>query len=486
MIKILETLLRALAGAPYRIFADAARSNPTVAIEELRNKVCSLVEQARTIKASADAEHRPMSSEESAQFSAILDAVDSTKAEIAQSERLLALETEIQSPSARRTQPDGERPAAAAAPTPQGAPSHGRPLVTGGLPSGTTQGAWGFRSLGEFAIIVKAAVRGHIDPRLAANAAPSTWGSEGVGEDGGFAVPPDMRTEILSKVMGEESLLQYTDQQISTSNQLTVPKDETTAWQTSGGVQAYWENEGAQLRASKIELQTSTIRLNKLTSLIPVTSELLEDASALASYLRRKAPEKMTFKINDALLNGSGSGQPQGMFSAGAKVAVAKETGQTNLTVNFANITNMWARMYAPCRRRAVWLVNQDIEPQLIALAFPNLGAGTVVPAYLPPGGLSSSPYGMLMGRPVIPTEACQQLGYEGDIALVDFSQYLSVTKAGGVRSDVSIHLWFDYDMTAFRFIMRLGGACWWTSAIKRAHGTNTLSCVVTLADRHA
>jgi HK97 family phage major capsid protein len=121
-----------------------------------------------------------------------------------------------------------------------------------------------------------------------------------------------------------------------------------------------------------------------------------------------------------------------------------------------------------------------------MALAFPNLGSGTVVPVYLPSGGLSATPYATLLGRPVVPSEVAQQLGYEGDLILVDFSQYLTVAKAGGLRSDISIHLWFDYDVTAFRFIMRLGGQCWWTSPIKRAHGTNTLSCCVTLADRHA
>lgn len=474
-----------LAAVPICVYADAR--NPVVAIEELRNKVCALVDRAKSIKATADADNRPMTDEESREFDAILNAVDATKAEIAQSERLLALDLEISAPGPRRTQP-ADDPAVAAAPPPAAAarPGNGAaPRVTGGMPSGASAGSYGFRSLGEFALSVKNSIRGQTDPRLM-SAGPTTYGQEGTGEDGGFAVPPDMRTEILSKVMGEESLLQYTDQQVSSSNQLTVPKDETTAWQTSGGVQAYWENEAAQLKASKMELQSETIRLNKLTSLIPVTSELLEDATALASYLRRKAPEKMTFKINDALVNGVGKGQPQGILNSGAKVAVAKETGQTDLTVNFANINKMWARMYAPCRRRSIWIVNQDVEPQLMALAFPNAGSGTVVPVYMPPGGLSVGPYATLLGRPVIPSEVAQQLGYEGDLILVDFSQYLTVAKAGGLRSDISIHLWFDYDVTAFRFIMRLGGQCWWTSPIKRAHGTNTLSTCVTLADRHA
>ena len=53
--------------------------------------------------------------------------------------------------------------------------------------------------------------------------------------------------------------------------------------------------------------------------------------------------------------------------------------------------------------------------------------------------------------------------------------------KAGGMRSDVSIHLYFDSDQTAFRFIMRVGGQSYWSAAITRQNGSNTLSPIVTL-----
>jgi len=141
--------------------------------------------------------------------------------------------------------------------------------------------------------------------------------------------------------------------------------------------------------------------------------------------------------------------------------------------------------MYAPCRQRAVWLANQDIEPQLLALGFPQPAASTSsVPAYLPANGLSGQPYATLMGRPIIITEACETLGDPGDLILADMSQYLLVTKAGGLRQDVSIHLFFDYDMSAYRFILRIGGMPLWRSAIAKRDGSNTLSCFVTLAAR--
>lgn len=341
----------------------------------------------------------------------------------------------------------------------------------------------GFRSMGEFAIAVKLASRqgGYVDPRLVHNA-PTTVSTEGVGADGGFAVPPEYRTAIMEKVLGENSLLSMTDQLVTSSNTIVLPKDETTPWQTTGGIQAYWDGENDQLTQSKVALQEETLRLNKLTALVPVTEELMEDAPSLDSYLRRKVPEKFDFKINLALVQGTGAGQPTGILNGACLVSVAKESGQSADTVVFENVVNMWARMYGPCRSRAVWLINQDIEPQLFTMSFE--GTSSSVPAYLPANGLASSPYGTLMGRPVIPTQACETLGDQGDIFLADFSQYLTAIKTGGVRAETSIHLWFDYDTVAYRFIMRLAGQPWWTAAIDPRDGSNTLSPFVTLAER--
>jgi hypothetical protein len=49
------------------------------------------------------------------------------------------------------------------------------------------------------------------------------------------------------------------------------------------------------------------------------------------------------------------------------------------------------------------------------------------------------------------------------------------------MRTDVSIHLYFDTDHVAFRFIMRLGGQSYWPAPIVRQNGSNTLSPIVTL-----
>lgn len=353
----------------------------------------------------------------------------------------------------------------------------------------------GFRSFGEYAQTVQNHYRGNVTDQVTRlrNAA-TTFGNEGVGADGGFLVPPSFSANIWTKVNGIDSLLSRCTPLETDGNSLTIPKDETTPWDTTKGVQVFWEGEGAQIPQSKGMFEMGQLRLSKLTALVPVSEEMLEDASGLESWLNAKAPQKMTSKINTGIVAGTGAGQPLGIIpgygAVGASVIqVAKEASQPAGTLWFANVNKMWGRMYAPWRANSVWLINQDVEPQLEGMAFVGNGitptAASSTPVYLPPGGLNDTPYARLKGRPVLPIEACSALGNLGDIILCDLSQYWALTKAGGaIKTDTSIHLFFDQALTAFRFIFRVNGQPAWSAPIARQNGSNTLSWALALQAR--
>jgi HK97 family phage major capsid protein len=288
----------------------------------------------------------------------------------------------------------------------------------------------------------------------------------------------------MSKVFGEDSLVSRTDRQVSGSNQITFPSDMTTPWDSSGGIQAYWTGEAAAISQSKPAFEDVTVKAHKLAVLVPITEELAEDAPALDGYLRRKVPEKMDFKISNALVRGTGVGQPLGFLNSPCLVTQSAEGGQTADTINANNIVKMFSRMPISSRSSAVWLIHPDAEPQL-----PLMTLGQQ-PIYLPAGGLSAAPYGMLLGRPVIPHQVCETVGDLGDIMFVDFNQYLSLTKtgggrdAGGVRTDVSMHLWFDQDLVAYKTTIRIGGQPWWSAATSMRDGSSTQSPFIVLQAR--
>jgi HK97 family phage major capsid protein len=326
--------------------------------------------------------------------------------------------------------------------------------------------------------------------------ATTTYGNEQTGADGGFLIPPSFSADIWKKVQAEENLLNRCTQLVTDNNSMMIPKDETTPWQTTGGVQVYWEGEGQVPANSKPLFEMGALRLSKLMGIVAVSEELLSDASGLESYLRAKAPAKMAAKLNTAIVAGTGAGQPLGIIPSYSAVGqsvvqVSKETSQPADTIWMTNIEKMYARMYAPWRRNAIWLINQDLEPSLAGMAFQATGASSAlpgtnpVPAYLPPGGLSASPYATLKGRPVVPIEACAAIGDLGDIIFTDLSQYWALTKSGGIQTDTSIHLYFDQALTAFRFIFRVNGQPAWSSTITRQNGSsNELSWAVALQAR--
>ena len=368
--------------------------------------------------------------------------------------------------------------------------------ITGGDPAGSSHGTNGFRTYGEFFSAIAKAGNPHlgasgIDPRLVMNA-PGMYSSEGVGADGGFSVPPEFKNQIWMKMLGEESLLGRCDQTFTPSNTVEVPADETPIWSTTDGPLVSWNSEGGQLTQSKVKLASKTIRLGKANVLIPVTSELLEDAPGLDAYLRKKVGSLLDFAVSLQILQGPGAGKPLGILNSPSIVSVPKESGQAADTIVFRNLKNMWSRLFGPCHRNAVWLVHPSVLPALVETYFPLVEYGTPAtngavvaprPVYIP-DAIAGAPFGTIFGKPVIPTQACSLLGDKGDIILADLSQYWVAMKSTGIRADISLHLFFDYDIACYRFILRLMGQPWWASSLAQRVGSDNLSWAVTLDER--
>ena len=182
----------------------------------------------------------------------------------------------------------------------------------------------------------------------------------------------------------------------------------------------------------------------------------MQDARALETFVRQAFVGEFGFKIDDAIINGTGVGQPLGVINAGCLVSVGKESGQAAATVVAENIVKMYSRRFATMTSNYVWLYNQNIEPQLYTMTLTGGTAST--PIYMPPGGLSQAPYGTIMGLPAIAIEQCQTLGTQGDIILANLGDGYILAEKGGVQTDMSIHVRFIYDESVFRFVLRVDG----------------------------
>jgi len=306
-------------------------------------------------------------------------------------------------------------------------------------------------------------------------------------EQGGYLIPPGFSTTLLDRGIEESNFLDRCTKVPMERNQVGMPfiKDFDHTTYLNGAMQGYWIDELGAKTPSKPKFGKVTLSLNKLVVMVYSSDELLEDSPiSMEPLLMQKSGDVIAWKIDEAIYRGTGAGQPLGILNAPAHIAVPAEGGQGGSTIVFENLVKMYSRLYPKSFAKSVWVANSDTFPQLATV---NLAVGVGgAPAWLPANGLSGLPYNTLFGKEIIWSEQASALGTEGDIALVDFSQYLLGQKRGagaGVQFAKSIHLYFNYDQTAFRYVIRLDGQPWWPTVFTPKRGA-TQSPFITLATR--
>jgi len=326
---------------------------------------------------------------------------------------------------------------------------------------------------GEFFQAVKAAeiYPGQEEPRL--KPFKATGLNETTPSQGGYLVPPQIASGIFSAMWNPGTVLSYFNPIRVTGNSLTINAVDETSRATGsrmGGVQGYWLAEAAQKTSSKPKFRQIELKLKKVAALCYATDELLDDVSALESWISNNVPGELRFLVEAAIINGDGVGKPAGILQSGSLVSATRTDASE---IDPLDIGRMWARRL-PGFNDYVWFVNPAVYPQLLNM---SIGQMPVFASSVRP----DVPFGTLLGRPVVENEYCPNLGTVGDILLASPSAYALITK-GGVEAASSIHVKFDYDETAFRFVYRVDGAPYFNAAITAYDGSNTLSPFVALA----
>ncbi len=330
------------------------------------------------------------------------------------------------------------------------------------------------------------------DPRLGHISAAATGASTAVGGDGGFLLQKDFTVDLQNNGFEAGALASRcssTEIGANSDGLEIVQLDEKSRATGSrwGGVQIYRAAEADTVTSSKPKVKNWEVRLEDLMGLAYMTERLLQDAPAMGQVFSEAFQDEFAFVIDDEIFRGTGAGQMMGVLNAPVTVSVAKETGpaQTAATIVAKNIIKMWARVLPRSKTSPVgaWFINTETTVQLQQMQIGTGVSGQLV--YMPPGGLSGSPYGSVYGKPVIEIETASALGTVGDISYLDLSQFKIITK-GGVQAADSIHVRFINNERTFRWLTRINGAPKHNSPITpyKATSGNTLSPFVTLATR--
>lgn len=461
---------------------DVSKTKVTAELQQLQKRQVELVEQARLLEQTATDENRELSPDEEHDFHMCLEEAERLETEY--KERLAADQR-----AARRAL------VAEAEHRVSGLPNPRTILTTGSLARVQfmddrilADPRRGFKHIGEFAAAIVEAYtpgRGIQDERLLKISAAATGMEMAQGSHGGFAVPPQFSSQIWDGMATmPDNLMGLCDTYTVTGESLTIPATNETSRANGsryGGVRGYWLAEAAQKTPSYPTLRQMKLEPQELAVLVFATDKLLRNAPALEQYIRRAAGEEIMFMVNDSIIRGTGAGQPLGILNSPGLITVAAEGGQGADSIEVENINRMYARLHTRARAGAMWLYNQEIEAELDDLSM-VIGAGGV-PVMLPAVGLSGEPIRRLKGLPMRAVEYASGLGDVGDLMLVNLGFY-ALGVQGGIDEAMSIHLRFDYNETAFRFVFSVDGQPWIHSPITPYKGTSTLSPFITLAAR--
>ncbi len=303
--------------------------------------------------------------------------------------------------------------------------------------------------------------------------------------EGGFLTGEEMSSELLAGAFATGFLGSRVRRRTLTGPNNRIKfnlYDETNRADGSryGGVQSFWKGEAIALEESKPKYRQADLELKKLTGLYYATDELTQDAGALQQEIDAAFSSEFGFKIDDAIIRGTGAGQPLGILASGALVSITKESGQADKTINSQNVIKMYSQWLGQ-RRNGVWIVNRDTFPQLFTM---ELAVGTGgAPIGLMGTTIADDPFDRIFRMPVLEMEQAATIGDVGDIMLFDPTQYILADK-GNIQGAVSIHVRFLNDEVVFRFIYRVDGQPVPASPITPFKGADSLSPIVALAAR--
>ena len=170
---------------------------------------------------------------------------------------------------------------------------------------------------------------------------------EGVDADGGYLVPEEYDSRLID-VLNENNIMRNLSTKITTAGDHKINIAATKP-------AAAWIEEGGALSFGDATFDQILLDAHKLHVAIKVTEELLYDSAfPLESYIIQQFGSALANAEEDAFLNGTGVGQPLGLFAD--KGGGTVEATVTKLTAD--DLINLVYALKRPYRRNASFILN--------------------------------------------------------------------------------------------------------------------------------
>ena len=178
---------------------------------------------------------------------------------------------------------------------------------------------------------------------------------EGVDADGGYLVPEEYDRRLI-QTLSEENIMRRLGNVITTSGEHKINIAATKP-------AAAWIEEGGALQFSDATFAQILLDAHKLHVAIKVTEELLYDSAFnLESYIIEQFGKALANAEEDAFLNGTGVGQPLGLF---AEVGGGHVAGTLSAALKADDVLGLIYELKRPYRKNASFIMNDKTVAQI-------------------------------------------------------------------------------------------------------------------------
>lgn len=276
---------------------------------------------------------------------------------------------------------------------------------------------------------------------------------------GGLFVPEDIRYAMLQ--FAPPGTIVWPRAQVwpMTTDKIQWPKLKQDLTQGSenffGNVEVYWTEEGGEKPDTQPEFTMMALECHEISCFAPVTDQLLADAAINIGNLLVQLFQGAYWHGTDrAFLRGMGGSQPMGLLNAPKVPSISRVTANR---VSYKDLLNMQAALPPMFDANAVWMMKKSVFNDLrketdnngrpvidLGIGYNNFGEGVA---------------GYALGLPIVMSDyKTEALGTRGDVVLGDWKAGYFIGERKTLTVEMSRHLLFKQNMTAFRASARVGG----------------------------
>lgn len=263
----------------------------------------------------------------------------------------------------------------------------------------------------------------------------------GTDSDGGYLVPDEYETVLIDKLADENIMRGLTTIITSANGDKKIPV-------VASHGEAVWTDEGSEYTESDDEFGTVSLGAHKLSTIIKVSEELLNDSAFnLETYISSEFARIMGAAEELAFINGNGTGKPTGVLNT-AEVGV---TSAASNAITTDEIIDLYHSLRTPYRKNAVFMSSDSTIKAIRKLKDSN-------GQYLWQPGLQAGQPDTILNRPIHTSAYMPEIESGNKILLFGDLSYYWVADRQGRSFQRLNELFAKNGQVGFRVFQRLDG----------------------------